>query len=408
MEMLKKLKLHNISKDLLYSVAGLCLMNGVIQFAVNPYLQSRMGSERFGVMLSLISVLSVLSISFGTSFNYSRVLASTKKHDCNSDYFLMLIMSVAVIIPVCIVSQIIIDKFAIAALVGYIILTVFTTFRYYGDVNFRLDVNFRGFFAYYAIMAAGYLAGIALYGITHSWIIAYMMGEAAAVVFVAIRGRIFRCNPFRRSEFFADHLKSSGALFVSNLITSLLANFDRPFILMTIDANSVTVFYAATLIGKVIALLTTPLNGVVISYLAKYDGKISKRIFTYLFAAALAGTAAISLVCILASFPFVKLMYPNVYEEAKPLIPVAIIGQVFFFISGTLMVVLLRFTEEKLQYIINGIYFVIYIFACIIGAKVNGLAGFAAGILIANFSRLLLAYIFALLKIDDNKKRLVD
>ena len=400
MKAFKKINFQNVSKDLLYSVAGLCLMNGVIQLVVNPYLQNKMGSAKFGVMLSLISVLSVVSISFGTSFNYSRMIASTKKRDCNSDYFFMLLLSAIITVPICIAAQLIIDKFSFVALIGYIVLTAITTFRYYGDVNFRLDIDFKGFFVYYALMAAGYLIGIAVFRCFNSWIIVYLLGEVAAVIFVAVRGKVFKCNPFKKTEFFNDNLRSSSALLLSNLITSILANIDRPFILKAIDANSVTVFYAATLIGKIIALLTVPLNGVVISYLSKYDGKLSKKTFSHLCVLALMATALLSGVCIFISYIFVSIMYPNVYEQAKPLIPVAIIGQVFYFISGTLMVVLLRFTAEKLQFIINGIYFAVYICLSIWGVNNNGLMGFAVGILIANFLRMLITYIFGMTKLE--------
>ena len=119
MEFLKKIKLNSISKDLLYSVAGLCLMNAAVQFLVNPYLQSKMGSERFGVMLSLISIVSIVAISLGTSFNYSRMIASSKKRDCNSDYFLFLIVASLLSIPVCVITLKYFGSFSALSLLGY-------------------------------------------------------------------------------------------------------------------------------------------------------------------------------------------------------------------------------------------------------------------------------------------------
>lgn len=395
---------NSISKDLLYSIAGLCLMNGVVQLFVNPYLQRKMGSEKFGIMLSLISVLTIVAISFGTSANYSRMLSKTKNTQSNSDYLIMLLFSVLFIVPVCIVSLLYFYKLSIPLLIGYIVLTVFTAFRYYGDVDFRLKVDFKGFFLYYAFISVGYVSGALLFGMTKSWIIVFLLGEAAALIFVFFKGDVLRCFPLKKSEHFKINFKSTSALFVSSLITSVLSNVDRPIILKAIDANSVTVFYAATLIGKIIALLTVPLNSVVISYLTKYDGKLKRKTFSFLFATSLLLTAVMSVFCIFISYFFVKIMYPNVYESAKPLIPVAIVGQIFYFISGTLMTVLLRFTKERLQYIINGIYFAVYMTLCLIGINQNGLSGFAAGILIANVFRMALTYILGMvsLKTQDN------
>ncbi len=376
-------------------------MNGTIQFAVNPYLQSKMGSENFGVMLSFISVLSVIAISFGTSLNYSRMIASTKVHDCNSDYLRMLLLAAAVCVPACTAAQFFIDRKALYLLPGYILLTVITMFRYYGDVHFRLNINFKGFFVFYALMAAGYLAGIATYPLFHSWLLVYALAEIAAVIFVTLNGRIFCCNPLHKTPHFSEHLKSSGALFLSNLLTSVLANLDRPLLLAMMDSNAVTVFYTASLVGKIAALLTAPLNGVFISYLAKYNGRLSKKAFWAICVASLGLIVAFSAAGIIVSYPFIHLMYPNVYPQAKSLIPLAIAGQIVYFVSGTLMVVLLRFTKEKWQYIINGLFFAVYLVLCIAGARRNGLMGFTVGILLANVLRMVLVCLLAVFQLEN-------
>ena len=316
MEFLKKIKLNSISKDLLYSVAGLCLMNAAVQFLVNPYLQSKMGSERFGVMLSLISIVSIVAISLGTSFNYSRMIASSKKRDCNSDYFLFLIVASLLSIPVCVITLKYFGSFSALSLLGYSALTVFSIFRYYGDVNFRLKIDFKGFFLFYFAMALGYIVGVALFRFSKSWIITYILAELAAVAYLLIKGDVLKCNPFKPSPYFKSNLNSSLTLIATNLLTSVIANIDRPLILKFVDANSVTVFYIATLIGKIIALLTAPLNGVIISYLAKYDGKLSRKTFTNICAVSLIGVSLLSLICIFVSVPaFAENFYITNYYE---------------------------------------------------------------------------------------------
>ena len=59
----------------------------------------------------------------------------------------------------------------------------------------------------------------------------------------------------------------------TELIAAVILNADR-IILQAVDGGtSVTVFYAATLIGKMVSLISMPLNGVIIGHLSKYNGK---------------------------------------------------------------------------------------------------------------------------------------
>ena len=55
-----------------------------------------------------------------------------------------------------------------------------------------------------------------------------------------------------------------------------------------------------------------------------------------------------------------KAVLPDVYGQAKPLFLLANAGQIFYFISESLMVIVLRFTGEKLQIILNAGYAVIF------------------------------------------------
>ena len=63
--------------------------------------------------------------------------------------------------------------------------------------------------------------------------------------------------------------------------------------------------------------------------------------------------------------------------------------QVFYFISESLMVIVLRFTGEKLQIILNAGYAVIFFAAAIPAVLFGGLYGLAAAIFAVNIVRYL-------------------
>ena len=100
----------------------------------------------------------------------------------------------------------------------------------------------------------------------------------------------------------------------------------------------------------------------------------------------MAGLAVLG-VSVVTSYIFVKIMYPDVYELAKPLFLIANAGQIFYFISESLMVIVLRFTGEKLQIILNVAYAVLFFVLAVPGVIFGNLYGLAAAILAANLIR---------------------
>ena len=82
---------------------------------------------------------------------------------------------------------------------------------------------------------------------------------------------------------------------------------------------------------------------------------------------------------------------PGLFQlgQAKPLFLLANAGQIFYFISESLMVIVLRFTGEKLQIILNAGYAVIFFAAAIPAVLFGGLYGLAAAIFAVNIVRYL-------------------
>ena len=89
-------KVKGVSRDLIDSMLGLIAMNGVIQLILYPGFQRHLGTESFGQVLTLLSIISIMGSTFGTAANYSRMVTHMKKQDSNSDYNIFL-LGVAVV-----------------------------------------------------------------------------------------------------------------------------------------------------------------------------------------------------------------------------------------------------------------------------------------------------------------------
>ena len=126
-------------------------------------------------------------------------------------------------------------------------------------------------------------------------------------------------------------------------------------------------FFIASTVGKMSSLISTPLNGVITGHLARYQGKITKKmLLVYLLHCQrlqfilIAGTT-------LGSHIYVYLFYREDYNVVKNLFLLANAGQVFFFMSNTMMTVVLRFAPERYQLIMGVIYAVLF-FAAVVPA----------------------------------------
>lgn len=387
MKFLEKIK--GITGDLLYSILGLVTMNGVIQLVLYPQLNRYMGEERFGTVLTLISIVAIMGSTFGTGANYSRMVTNKKGTDSNGDYNLFLLMIAGLCAIVSAIGLIWLSDFTPVLFAGYFILMVMTVLRYYADVEFRLNLNYKRFFIFYLLISVGYVIGVLIYPLTDSWVLAMILGEGLAVGFVAVTGGIFKRPLFAKSDYFGRNMKSIMIMSGTDLIGALVLNSDRILLQSFAGGVAVTVFYAATLIGKMVSLISTPLNGVIIGHLNRYEGGLNYKTFGKICGASVILGAALDVVCVGVSYVFVKMMYPDIFEQVVPYLWLANAGQIFYFISNTLTVILLRFTDEKYQLYINVIYLVVFLALAIPMTYQWQLMGMAVALLIINLAKIL-------------------
>lgn len=392
---IKKLAL-NASKDFIFSVLALVIYNGVLQLVIYPGLNSRMGVEAFGTVLYLISIISVMGSGFGTAASYSRMMAKKDRTQENGEYNLFLLIISGISLVVTFVSLIALKELSVSYFGMIFALMLITVFRYYADVEYRMTIRFADYFLFFTAVSVGYVLGLLLFPVTGNWVLALFVGELFGIVYTVIRGHIFR-RPFTKlSPDYKENLSSAFVISCSNLLSALILNSDRILLRLSVGAREVTVFYTASLIGKIVAMLTTPLNGVIISYFTNYKIKLNKKLFTAVSALMLLISVLGALVCTVVSYAFVKIMYPSVFEEATRYFFLANLSQILFFISGSLMVIVLSFTAEKLQLVINIIYVLVFAVVVVPLTFTMGLMGMAIGLVITNLVRLVVTYLYGL------------
>lgn len=371
--------------DFIWSIAALVTMNGVLQVLVYPLLNRQMGEAAFGNVLYVLGILAVIAPSVGLAANNIRLVEGRDKTVLNADLLLAMLPQLVVLgiafFAVCKGYLVGAVDFIMAAL-----LVVLTTLRYYGDVEYRMTLNYKGYFIYYLVLSIGYTAGALLYPLTKSWILCFLLGEAAVWLLLVLKGHVYK--PLLKSENTVHISKKVLTLAVSYLLLNAVLNLDRVLLQHLIDSSTVTVYYVASLLGKTAALLVGPLNGVVIGYLTKGKTKpITQKSFLLVSGGILAAGAVLYLGITVVMPIFVKLLYPEIHTEVMAVSALANLSQIICFASSLLLTIMLTFCSEKWQLAIQVLYAVSFLGLALFMTKQNGVQGFVLASLAANTLR---------------------
>ena len=377
---------RKILSDSIWSVAGLVLMNVTLQFAIYPIWERRLGEAGLGGILYLISLMNVFSVSMGVSVNYARMKKSAVGVTSNKPY--LIILGIASIIAYMVGIGISLFggvemSFMETAMFGVVMCA--TMWRYYADVEYKLFLNYKSFFLYYLFISVGYLIGIGLFYLTGLWPLTLVVGELSGLLYVWLRGRIFRIDV--SEEKLSVVAKMTVVLFGSEALSTLIFNADRIMLKALLGDVEVTRFYLASLLGKTIALLTVPLSGVIIGYLSKYKGSLKAKGMNIIVALSAGAVVLATLACTVGSYIVIPILYPAQFASIKAYFIITNLSQVLYFVANVITVVLLRFASSRYQLYVNAAYAVAFVAICIPFTANGGFDGFCAGLAITCFIR---------------------
>ncbi|MDO4477839.1 MAG: hypothetical protein Q4B73_02210 [Lachnospiraceae bacterium] len=386
-------KKKSIFGNTIYTIAGALVLNGVLQLIIFPRLTAEMGAEAIGAVLYITGLVSILGPSIGQALNTGRLVVRRDHDVSNGDYDCTILLFSAIGIA----AALIFSRASLAGALTYLLtalLLLVTIFRYYGDAEYRLSLNYKRYFIYYLLISLGYLVGYGLYRLGGSWFFIFLIGEAAALVYVSVTGGIFR-QFFRRSPNFSLVLGKGAILVASYFVTNTTLNIDRLVLNNTLGGTAVTHYYVVSLIGKTLVLFIAPINTILISYLTKDKVRIDRKSFMKYAGIGLLVAAVFFALCQIGTPIFIRLFYAELYQDVLPYVTVVNLTQILSMLSAYLFIIVLTFTSEKWQLGLQCAHFVIVLL--LIFAMMGGtLMGFSNAVLIANALRILAVLVLGL------------
>lgn len=382
-------KRKKIIIDLIYNILSYGLPVFVLQFAIQPLAAFHLGSEKNGLFLTLIGVNYLITTVTAATLGKTRLLLNNKyehmslKGDFN---YILIILSLISIFTVFIFTIIYSNSISIINLVLSIALIILFIYHDYIVVQYRIKLKFKKIFINNIILTIGYFIGFLIFRYLLYWQIIFIVPYILTAVYDYINTDFIK-EPIIKTGLFNNTKRVYLLLAFSAMITSLINYVDRLVLYPLIGGSQLSIFHSASIIGKMMVILSVPISSVLLSHLTKEDNYILKirakyilgfilfLIFSY-FATVLIG-------------PYIlKILYPLWYRESSIYLPITTATGMIVVVSTLLNVYVIRYYPTRFQIIVNSVYILVYLLISLILLYLFGLMGFVIGNLIAAVIRL--------------------
>lgn len=384
------------------SIFAVALFQGILQLVVYPIINRRLGVEKFGDVLYIAALLSVLAPAVGNAVGNIRLIIEPVRGSRNGDFLLPLgVQTILITIAFILLCKTYVG--GTAAWILLIVTLVLTVLRTYGESAYRISINYKGYVFYYILLSAGYILGLGLLTVTGNWIWCFLLGELFCVALSIVKGNL--SGSISLSVQWKEINVKAFILAGSYLLSSSIGFLDRILLRQWMDNTAVSLYYVSSLIGKIIIMLVAPLNGVLLSYLAKLKKDITNKNFIMIFLIVIGASGVLCVALIVISPIFIRLFYPDLYDSALEISWIVCVSQVFYAAASTLLTILLKMCDIKWQFHFQLFYFLQYVLLSYIGFRFSELIGFAVGGMISNMLQLMVVFCLGLILIRRGSNR---
>jgi capsular polysaccharide synthesis protein len=388
----KRISKLKIIKDLSLNIIGSFIMTGITQIIIYPFLSNRLGTIAFGSLLTLIGLSNAIGVIFGSSLNNIRLLKQHKHEELGKkgDFRrLLLISQIFIAISIILISIIFKGQITVIESITLILVTIFTMYRVYMNVYYRIDLNYTYILLHMVITAIGYVIGIVLFSFISIWPIVFLCGEIAAFIF-ALLTTSFKNENYEKTLLYNETKKEFIQLALSNTMANLLLYLDRLIINPILGAANVSIYFVASIVGKTLGIVLQPLSSIILTYISKIEKVNKRKLFTAMVSVIIV-FGGISYILSIPITPIItKVLYRDSYLQAKPFYNISNLSVILMIMGNLIQPMILKYCPIIWQSIVQGIYTITYVFLVIILMNKYGLMGFCIGAAIANLIRLII------------------
>ncbi|CDD16771.1 polysaccharide biosynthesis protein [Clostridium sp. CAG:798] len=401
-----KSKKKKVFFDMVLNILSTAIPTVILQLCILPAIASYVSDEKYGLMVTILAMLNVIPGTIGTTLNNIRLVYQEKYNEekiIGDFHILLTIYEIINVLAIFIISWYYIGKFDFVNILLIAITGVLWLGREYHIVAFRIKLNYKAILWNNLFLILGYLIGYFIFKATGYWQYIYILGIVISYIYIYITSPIC-AEPFMKTKFWKDVSKDSVQLLIATFLARLINYADKLLLYPLLGGAMVSIYYVATIFGKVVSMAITPINSVALSYLAKMHKK-PDYLFKWSYRIGIIVCAIGYLFAIIFSKPILKIIYPMYVDLAMPYIYITSATICVNVLTSIITPFVLKFFAMKWQMLINGVTTSCYVIISVILLHFYGMTGFCVGALFANIIKLLMTtfiYIFKNEKNDEN------
>ncbi|WP_161796135.1 lipopolysaccharide biosynthesis protein [Clostridium perfringens] len=375
-----------------------------MQIIVYPVLARIFNSSSYGVLLTVMGIINTISVTVGNTLNNTRLIQNTnyeEKGFCGDFNAILLFSSIIGAILMWIIGNKMFH-FSISINILMMILVLLMSAKAYFIVAFRINLNFKSNFICNLFVAIGYIVGIVIVIITRLWPLIFIVAELFGLLWIYKDTDIYK-ESLKRTELFKPTMSKFLILLIVTLSTNVMLYLDRMIIYPILGSESVSIYTVAVFFGKTLGIIMTPIASVLLGYFAQKDYVMNLKNFWKTNLIVIIIAIVFMLFSLIAAPIATKILYPELFEQAKPYIFYANLAAVIGVIASMAQPAILKFVPTYCQLIKELLYAVIYLGAGVYLLNKYGLMGFCIVSILANFSKLLILYLIGTIYFSNNK-----
>lgn len=385
-------RLKRISGDFIINILASVIYTFARQIVVFPLLAARLTDGEYGTLLTITGLATVCTGVIGNSLNNIRLIEDSRYQERKllGDFNVLCLLGsgVSVVFAVVLWRLFALPAVTAVLLAAYLVVSILYQ---YAAAFFRLDLNFKRIFAAYAVASAAYMLAALVIPAGELWPAVFLVGEGAALVYVAWVTRFYR-EPLARTPLFGETSRKLVILMLSGLVGNVLLYADRMIIYPTLGAESVSYYSVASFFGKSAGIVMTPISGVLLGYFAQKSFAASKKLFTLVNALSVGCLGLFAVACYLLAPWFTRLLYPTLFQQAAPYIMLANWGAILSIAGNMAQPMILKSCSTKWILLVQVLYGAVYLLAASLLMPSHGLTGFCWAAILACGVRLLALY----------------
>lgn len=377
--------------DMCLNIIAVTIPVAVLQLIVYPITAKSIGGDSYGLMITIYSVWIMISNSLGNVLNNIRLLYENAylKQNIKGDFNILLgrwglinsITICGIIIFYC--KGLYAEHIILGIIISLLIIT-----KDYTEVGFRLNLNYKAIVVNNALQGIGFLIGTYITMKTGIWEFIFLIGYLLGCAFCVIKTRLLK-EPFVKTGLFSKVNGDVNRLVIATIISNMMNYADKLVLYPIIGGYAVSVYYTATILGKIIGMLTGPINSVILSYISKWQGnkkRILNKVLIIGFLLCLVGYV----ITLIVAKPIIGLLFPQWVEEVMHYIPVTTINVLLLALISIVSPFVLKFCKMEWQIVINCVSVIVYFSGALLLWKFFGLMGFCFGAMIGTIAKLII------------------